>query len=184
MFSGFGFSGYRSFGNKTAFIGPLTKINFVIGQNNSGKSNIINFLNYQHPFFRAKAAGTSTSEKSFNSLDFHKSNQVAKHRISFPCTKAQLDQLLISKIKANNKAAVKDLALEVVNGFAHEIGDVYWCTYKADDPNGKFRLDCDEAAIKSRLTPHQWHQLWLSISNKTGGGLDQHWIPESLQLLS
>lgn len=41
---GFGFSSYRSFGDELQFIGPCNKINFIIGQNNSGKSNIIKFL--------------------------------------------------------------------------------------------------------------------------------------------
>ncbi|AZS49641.1 ATP-binding protein [Entomomonas moraniae] len=44
---GFGFAGYRSFGNELALIAPLKKINFIIGQNNSGKSNIIKFLHEQ-----------------------------------------------------------------------------------------------------------------------------------------
>ena len=40
---GFGLSGYRSFGSETQYIGPLEKINIFIGQNNSGKSNILRF---------------------------------------------------------------------------------------------------------------------------------------------
>lgn len=184
MFTGFGFSGYRSFGEKTAYIGPLTKINFVIGQNNSGKSNIINFLNCQYPYFRAKVAGTSNLEKSFNSLDYHKPNQAAKHRISFPLTELQLDENLTSRFRGKHKTASKGLALMVIQGFTHKIDNVYWCTYVADDPNGNFRLDCDETNIKSILTPSQWNQLWHSISDQTGGGLDQHWIPETLRRLS
>lgn len=40
---GIGISGYRSFGNLQR-IGPFGKINFFIGQNNSGKSNILSFF--------------------------------------------------------------------------------------------------------------------------------------------
>lgn len=43
---GIGIGGYRSFGD-FQFIGPLKKINLLIGKNNSGKSNILHFL-YQH----------------------------------------------------------------------------------------------------------------------------------------
>jgi recombinational DNA repair ATPase RecF len=42
--TGFGFAGYRSFGRKLQRIGPCEKINLIIGQNNSGKSNILRFL--------------------------------------------------------------------------------------------------------------------------------------------
>ncbi|MHC1765883.1 MAG: AAA family ATPase [Verrucomicrobiia bacterium] len=41
---GFGLSGYRSFGRELQRIGPCAKINLLIGQNNSGKSNILRFL--------------------------------------------------------------------------------------------------------------------------------------------
>jgi predicted ATPase len=41
---GFGFGGYRSFGPTPSLIGPCGKINLIIGQNNSGKSNILRFI--------------------------------------------------------------------------------------------------------------------------------------------
>ncbi len=44
---GFGFSGYRSFGNELAKIFPLKKVNLIIRKNNIGKSNIIS--NIGHP---------------------------------------------------------------------------------------------------------------------------------------
>lgn len=41
---GIGIDGYRSLGSPIQLIGPLKKINLFIGQNNSGKSNILLFL--------------------------------------------------------------------------------------------------------------------------------------------
>ena len=46
---GIGISGYRSFGNKICRIGPFGKINIFAGQNNSGKSNILNYLVSLYP---------------------------------------------------------------------------------------------------------------------------------------
>ena len=40
---GFGIQGYKSFGD-TQYIYPLSKINLFVGQNNSGKSNILRFV--------------------------------------------------------------------------------------------------------------------------------------------
>jgi AAA15 family ATPase/GTPase len=45
LFQGIGVSGYRSFGDELVKIAPLKKINLIIGQNNSEKSNIITFFN-------------------------------------------------------------------------------------------------------------------------------------------
>ena len=47
---GFGISSYRSFGEELQLIGPCNKINFIIGQNNSGKSNVLRFLLVQTEF--------------------------------------------------------------------------------------------------------------------------------------
>ncbi|TOG86858.1 hypothetical protein CGI91_22245, partial [Vibrio parahaemolyticus] len=55
LLNGFGFSGYRSFGDHLTKIAPLKKVNFIIGKNNTGKSNIINFLNEQYPHWRSLA---------------------------------------------------------------------------------------------------------------------------------
>lgn len=44
FFDGVGIGGYRSFGAEVQRIGPLGKLNLIIGPNNSGKSNILRFL--------------------------------------------------------------------------------------------------------------------------------------------
>ncbi|MBY8157928.1 AAA family ATPase [Vibrio fluvialis] len=49
--SGFSFSGYRSFGGEKAVIAPLKKINFLIGSNNSGKSNVMRLICEQTKIF-------------------------------------------------------------------------------------------------------------------------------------
>jgi hypothetical protein len=41
---GFGLAGYRSFGGAAARFAPLTRVNVLAGQNNSGKSNVLRFL--------------------------------------------------------------------------------------------------------------------------------------------
>jgi hypothetical protein len=40
---GFGVAGYRSFGSEMQYIGPLDKVNLIVGQNNAGKSNVLRF---------------------------------------------------------------------------------------------------------------------------------------------
>jgi hypothetical protein len=42
--NGFSISHFRSFGEETQFIHPLKKINIVIGENNSGKSNVTRYV--------------------------------------------------------------------------------------------------------------------------------------------
>lgn len=47
-FKGFAFGGYRSFAN-LQIVSPLSKINLFVGQNNSGKSNILRFVHAKLP---------------------------------------------------------------------------------------------------------------------------------------
>ena len=88
LLKGFGFSGYRSFGNKLAKIAPLRKVNLIIGQNNVGKSNIINFLSKQYSFFHSKAKGQThhgqQQDIPFTDIDRHISTEQVLHRIAFP----------------------------------------------------------------------------------------------------
>jgi len=46
---GIAISNYRSFGSDIQKIGPFSKLNIIIGKNNSGKSNILKFLMEYYP---------------------------------------------------------------------------------------------------------------------------------------
>jgi hypothetical protein len=49
IIDGFSMAGYRSFGPDIQKFGPCSKINFIIGQNNSGKSNVLSYISDQYP---------------------------------------------------------------------------------------------------------------------------------------
>ncbi|MCP3957758.1 MAG: ATP-binding protein [bacterium] len=48
MIDGVGISSYRSFGPEVQLLGPLRKINLIVGPNNSGKSNVLRFLAHHY----------------------------------------------------------------------------------------------------------------------------------------
>jgi predicted ATP-dependent endonuclease of OLD family len=79
---GFGISFYRSFGNELQLIGPCNKINFFIGQNNSGKSNILKFLNDHFKDALLSARG-SRKAIGFSDLDRHLAENLGKIQIAF-----------------------------------------------------------------------------------------------------
>lgn len=52
-FAGFGIRGFRSFGgDRIERIGPLAKVNLVVGQNNVGKSNVLHFMHSCMPLIK------------------------------------------------------------------------------------------------------------------------------------
>ncbi|QRN82671.1 AAA family ATPase [Chloroflexota bacterium] len=69
---GIAISNYRSFGAEPKNIGPFSKINIFIGKNNSGKSNILRFINQYIPklnnFFKKKPRFTRNPTEIHNDL--------------------------------------------------------------------------------------------------------------------
>jgi predicted ATP-dependent endonuclease of OLD family len=189
LLNGFGFSGYRSFGDELVKITPLKKINLIIGQNNVGKSNIINFLGYQYKFFyqSAKNIGRPSSEreKPFTEIDKHISTDIdIKHRIAFPILKENLDSYLNDKFPSggyNIDYAKKLLTSDI---FMDENENI-WFQYVSDNVNENFTLEINQDEdIKKLLSSHEWNGLWSTLTNQRGGDIDSHWIPETLDKLN
>lgn len=80
---GLGISSYRSFGSDIQFIGPCNKINIFIGQNNSGKSNIIKYINdYLRDF--TTIAAQSRNAPMFEGFDLHNEvKRTEKRKVAF-----------------------------------------------------------------------------------------------------
>lgn len=190
LLKGFGFSGYRSIGDEMVRIGPLKKVNLIIGQNNVGKSNIVNFLNDQYAYLVGKAKnqqnfGRSQQENSFKDIDHHISNVRAQHRISFPLFQRDIDSYINQKLPNERQHAVhRELAKRVLYSECFMHNGVIWFTYKAENPNGKFELEANADDVFQALNDREWQQLWNGLTRKTGGGLREHWLPESLEALA
>src|SRR5258708_36309168 len=69
LIEGFGIAGYRSFGPELQKISPCYKVNVLVGQNNSGKSNVLLFL--KSHFKKAVQAVTGRTSLSLDPLDRH-----------------------------------------------------------------------------------------------------------------
>tara|TARA_R110000823_G_scaffold42482_1_gene111284 strand:- start:33 stop:1805 length:1773 start_codon:yes stop_codon:yes gene_type:complete len=190
LLKGFGFSGYRSIGDELVKIGPLKKVNLIIGQNNVGKSNIINFLNNQYSYFIEKAKnqqnyGRNQKENHFKDIDHHISNDRAQHRISFPLFEDDVDSYINQKLPDDRRHAIhRQLARKVIFSEHFFVDGAIWFTYKCGSPNGAFELEVNADAVIQELTEQEWNSLWAGLTGQSGGGLKQHWLPETLKALA
>jgi hypothetical protein len=75
---GFGIGGYRSFGKTVQRFGPCAKINLLIGQNNSGKSNVLRFLRDRYRFLTKSSAPF----QELADLEKHRSNEIGERRFA------------------------------------------------------------------------------------------------------
>jgi len=181
---GFGFSGYRSFGDKLAVIAPLKKINFIIGKNNSGKSNVVYFLKGHLAEVVTKTGNVqSNGSTNFSELDRHIPNS-ASIKFAYPFGSSEMEEYLNTKIRDGN---VQNLALlrQVIAHITHEDSGMTWFEYEAPTLNGAYQLKhIDNESLKQVLNHQQWQQLWISMTQYISGGAIEQWISDVLGVIA
>ncbi len=188
LLKGFGFSGYRSFGNDLAKVGPLQKVNFIIGKNNTGKSNIVKFLKEQYSLFVSNAQnksqyGNNSPKIRFKDIDNHISNDRVEHRISFFILSNDIEEYINEKVDPSTHISYKELAKKLLSShyLSDEKGNV-WFTYKSSSHDG-ISLDFDDDIIEA-LDDEEWEYLWRNLTKQSGGNINKNWIPDTLELLA
>jgi AAA15 family ATPase/GTPase len=190
LLKGFGFSGYRSFGNNLTKISPLRKVNLIVGKNNVGKSNIVNFLNEQYSFFVSKAKNEQQRDRQqetpFKDIDKHISREKVEHQIAFPLLANEIEEYINDKLPdAQRNRTHRELANKLLssNDFTDDNGDV-WFTYKSGHHTSQFTLDINVEDIIQILDHREWQELWEGLTGRRGGDIRAHWIPEILNKLA
>lgn len=185
---GFAFAGYRSFGPELAKVAPLRKINFVIGQNNSGKSNVINFLSQQYPLFYRLAKKESRlfrgDECSFKDVDRPIFPSSVNPRIGFPLAVDEVESYLNSKFNSTHGIRARTAAQKVITSCYEMDDDFIWFVYGGNSVREDFTLQVDIDNAASVLESHEWQALWSTLTRSSGGSLQSHWIPEALNALA
>jgi len=173
---GFGFSGYRSFGDELAMIAPLKKINFIIGQNNSGKSNVIYFLkNHLAEVVTQIGSAQPHGPTHFSELDRHIPNP-ASIKFAYPFEANEMEEYFNTKIK-NGNAQNAALLRQVISHITHEDSGMVWFEYEAPTLNGAYQLKhIGDESLKQVLNHQQWQQLWISMTQYISGGEIDGWI--------
>ncbi len=183
--NGISISGYRSFGTSNQRFERFGKINLFIGQNNSGKSNILRLLHDVYP-----AIFASPSMLKLDALDRHMPGP-ASFTIGIPVSLRTEENGDFAKFHEQINP------LFSVNGEnASETGDVlkvFREKAKGDNhTDAWFDYDRDlkllditawKAAF-SVLDDNSLNRVWRKLTSQSGGGRDQHWFPETLTRLS
>lgn len=186
-FTGFSFAGYRSIGNELVKISPLSKINLIVGQNNTGKSNIINFLHRHYESIVDEIIKSSTThfENKFDlELDKHQPDKNIEPKVAFSLdlTGDEIKNLFNGhrgkEVSARSISLIKTIL--TTPEFHHENG-VSLMVYSANDLNGKYEVDVDIDKLEGILSNHDWQFLWHELTSQSSGSLRQHWLPETIR---
>lgn len=174
--------GYRSFGAKVQRMAQFSKVNLFIGQNNSGKSNILRFIHDVYP----KQSG---NKAILSELDSHfPSRPPFVTGIAFPMLKnkqgeyeAFIREILPRFREDSRKTSAPRYALRVFEKMAE--------TEKSN--NLWFDFDAHGALISEKwkqafdlLNDAEISRLWNALTSTSGGDRKNHWYPESLRRLA
>lgn len=199
-FYGFGFAGYRSVNEDLVKIAPLKKINFIIGQNNAGKSNIVNFLNEHYSFFLRQSASRNNlpsrnqEQSTYTNLDKAIGSANDKVSIAFPLSLDGLEQFKdkIAPIDPNarphdssvrQRLKTRDQLDILLREFKKE-NNIHWFEYQANNPRDEFKLNYDREKMMSLLSHDEWSLLWHNLTGKGSGNIEQHWFPDVMKYIS
>ena len=185
---GFGISGFKSFGDSIQRIGPLRKINLFIGQNNSGKSNILLFLVHH---YRQAFKTNTRAEWKFDNLDKPVSSQ--KNVLSlevgiqiggdlYARHLSRLRTQLGPQNQQHSSIIERILSLKPLTDGT----SIAWFKYEG---SGGQQVQLSKTQIEELLTDetvrkNEWGFIWQLLTHYDGGGIKTHWIPETLRIIS
>jgi hypothetical protein len=177
---GFGISEYRSFGKEIQFLGPLTKTNLVIGQNNCGKSNVLRFI--QDHLSKLVDCARKSVAYGFEGLDQHLSATGNQIRFAYGL---DINSTVVEEQRAKMKDTTARGAFDKLLKSSLLVTDerLAWFTFE----NFGSAMQMPTAfvqSISSTLQNHEWEVLWHVLTGKTGGDPQQHWVPQTLHSIA
>lgn len=185
LLKGFAFSGYRSVGDNLVKLAPLKKINFIIGQNNIGKSNIVNFLYHQYPGFLRSLRGEVPREiKPLVGTDIHLSQRAVERRIAFEMPFSDVDNYIAKKIAGDSLDNARLLAKRVLLSSSFNDGVRLWFTYLYEKAGSKASLVYNRDDVRELLNSREWDFLFRALTKQTGGNIERDWIPQVMKGLA
>ncbi len=178
---GVALANYRGIGADVQYIAPFGKFNFFIGPNNSGKSTVLNFIaRHLDPFVLRPSPGAAVK---IEPLDMHLgSNGAMTMGIAIP--RGDFESALSSdKQNILSDFSVSPLLRSVLDTIFAD-GLLWVCRTKDNRSLELLNADATVDTYASLGHAHSWHKLWNRLTNRSGGDLRQHWIPETVRYLT
>lgn len=166
LLAGVGLGGFRSF-QEMQYLGPLTKVNLIAGQNNAGKSNILRFVSR---FLHANPEAPEV-------LD-HPSGVPGQLLLAIARQTPDFDYLFTRSGGRVDAGAASALLSQLLKDPAiHPTGDdeLLWFKYvrSPDKGTNTWTMDPDQvAAISANVDQRQLAEVVLSIFSRAGGALE------------
>lgn len=180
----FSIGGFRSFGPRPHRLPCIRKVNFVAGGNNSGKSNVLLFLDRHYSSVIERLRGDRGPATRYDELDRHIGPGGAGFTFGLGMTLGGPEHEALRKHKrakellGDRSGALIDRLLEKIAGG----GDTAWFDWRTATLGGSLEVETP-ANLSDAMQPGEWQRLWSALTNQGQGSLEQHWIPETFRAL-
>ncbi len=172
---------FRGIGPEMQFIAPLGPMNFFIGQNNAGKSIILDFLHCSSPFAHPDSGSKQSNDGFVNDYRGAKTGHMVAW-LGVPVAVA-----LGAKIRAaGNQVLVDQYKDEIRTLFSEHMSDqgIIWFKSRENNLGLELARPLDLEACRWVMSDHDWQRLWVGLTNASGGSIEDHWVPQTLVRLS
>lgn len=179
----FAISGYRSFGAKFQRFEKLSKINLFIGQNNSGKSNILRFIHEAIPKLFSPTSSFDSFEKHLPDtppLQFGLRVSLEEND-SGVC--AEFNEEVLSKLPSGFHT--KALAGRLLTAFQKkaELDGTKDAWFEFDENKKLINDDWVDPFLV--IPAHELKHIWSGLTNNSSGGSrDEDWFPVTIKRLA
>lgn len=184
---GLGIKGFRSFGPETQYLYPFSQINLIAGQNNSGKSNVLRFIE-ELKLGLSNIQNKRSIEQSM--LNIHKGKNASQMRFCLPIDVLETDLIInrLVNIRPQLSSQLTVSMSNITNGLKSNFEeDVIWFEY--DAANFEIRRPANDDVIPAGVSTFKiaregdWVTVWNVVTNYTGG-TSRDWIPPVIAFMS
>ncbi|MEM9436238.1 MAG: AAA family ATPase [Pseudomonadota bacterium] len=163
---GVGAQFYRGIGAETQLVGPFTRMNFFVGSNNSGKSILLNLI-AEH--VRLGVVGKSKDLELQERYNGESSGD-------FLCLIAARAQKVRDALDVYKHPITIIQSMDRVFEAMSQDG-LIWVTAARKEP---FGIPKQNAMLQALPSHGAWRDLCFTLTNVSGGGIESHWIPNTL----
>lgn len=173
---GLGLKFYRGIGSQAQFMAPFQRFNIFIGANNSGKSTVLNFISRYINHIGTDREG---SQLKLDALERFIPKKLSRSEpvVAYLGIKKQS---FLEAVFQKKQTSSRSLVEKIVNHIS--TNDVVWLTTEVPSTSGMILAEPIDNP-RSVMSENDWRTLWHQLQSHTGGGLDAHWFPETMNIL-
>lgn len=175
---GIALKNYRGVGDEFIHVSNMSRFNYFLGENNSGKSIFLNFVSK----YLRKLSTTRASQIASRQRDALA--PLERNLLGGPIEFMIGDdpKLIERRLFDSNPLLETHFSAHIARILdAISFEGLVWMRWKEPFLGAEGLWNIDQEALKI-LFPNQgeWQRLWGTLTGRSAGGLVQHWIPETL----